>query len=106
MLVPLHAGCYSRYAAAQPWYRRPGWPVNRWSSLLWFNLLLLGLVLPLHWFVAPIAPGRLAGFAVLLAFIVGWQLLARLVSYVSLERHLPAQAPAGPERLDDPANRT
>ena len=33
-----------------------------------------------------------AEYSVLLAFIVGWQLLARLVSYVSLERHLPAQA--------------
>jgi hypothetical protein len=85
----MHTGCYAAYAADQPWYRKPGWPVNRWTSLVSFNALLLALVLGVHWFVKPIPEPRWPGLALLLLIVNAWQLLARLISYVSLERQLP-----------------
>lgn len=87
-LQPLHVGCYGGFAAAQPWYRKPGWPVNRWTSLLWFNLLLLGAVFVLTR-LQPVAPERWRGLILLLVIPNVWLLAARLVSYRTLERHLP-----------------
>lgn len=91
-LRPLHAGCYGAFAAARPWYRKPGWPVNRWRSLLPFNALLLGLVLALHLAGAPVPPERRAGLAAILLAANAWLLAARAVSFVSIERHLPRRA--------------
>ena len=88
-LLPFHARCYDAYAAAQPWYRRPGWPLNRWRSLVLFNALLLALVLALHLLVTPVPPSRRAGLLGILALANGWLLLARLVSWRTVERHLP-----------------
>ena len=88
-LQPLHSACYREYAAAQPWYRKPGWPVNRWRSLLWFILLVAGFALLLHLTIAPLAPSRVGGLALILAIVTGWQLIGRLLSYLTLERHLP-----------------
>lgn len=51
--------------------------------------VLYGLTLLLHLTIAPADAGRIRGFALLLAFVTAWQLLARLVSYMTLERHLP-----------------
>ncbi|MBE9159981.1 hypothetical protein IQ265_24610 [Nodosilinea sp. LEGE 06152] len=93
-LHSIHRGCYAAYAARQPWYRKPGWPVNRWRSLLAFNALLLAGVLLLHLLVRPMAGAEWLGLWPLLLAINGWLLVARLVSYWSLERHLPRQAPA------------
>jgi hypothetical protein len=94
-LEPLHTSCYAAYAAQQPWYRRPGWPVNRWRSLLAFNaLLLLGIFL-LHLFVRPLAGPMGLGLRPLLVVINAWLLLARLISYWSIERHLPRQGRDG-----------
>jgi hypothetical protein len=87
-----HAGCYPAHAARQPWYRRPSWPVNRWRSLLPFNALLLGLVLGLHLLVTPIAPQRWLGLGLLLLLVNGWLMAARLISYLTIERHLPPSA--------------
>ena len=95
-LRPMHADCYAPHAAEQPWYRKPGWPVNRWSSLLWFNALLLGIVSVLHFLVEPIPEPRLAGVGILLLIANSWQLIARLISYVRVERHLPPRADANP----------
>ncbi len=89
MLRSFHVPCYTRYSAAQPWYRKPGWPMNRWRSLAWMNLLMLGLVLLLDR-VAPIDRARLPGLLLLLAIINGWQLVGRFISYRSVERHVPA----------------
>ena len=87
-LRPLHAGCYDAFAAARPWYRKPSWPVNRWRSLLAFNALLLAL----HLAGASVAPERRAGLAAILLTANAWLLLARALSYWSLERHLPRHA--------------
>ncbi|MBD0268635.1 MAG: hypothetical protein ICV77_10120 [Cyanobacteria bacterium Co-bin8] len=92
-LQPLHTRCYPAYAAQQPWYRKPGWPVNRWRSLLPFNALLLSLVLALHFTVAPVAPSQWLGLGQLLLVVNAWLLVARLISYWSLERHLPPREP-------------
>lgn len=94
-MLPVHAGCYAAFAAARPWYRKPGWPVNRWRSLLPFNALLVGLVVVLHLVAGPIPGERWPGLGLILLVVNGWLVLARLVSYLSLERHLPAHAPAG-----------
>ncbi|HYD55173.1 MAG TPA: hypothetical protein VEA99_21230 [Gemmatimonadaceae bacterium] len=95
-LLPLHATCYGAYAAAQPWYRHPGWPLNRWRSFVPFNALLLGPIVAVHLLVVPVPPRRWAGLAAILALANGWLLVGRLVSYRSLERYLPAHEP----RLD------
>lgn len=87
-LQPLHTRCYAAFAAAQPWHRRPGWPVNRWMSLAWFNLLLLGGVYVLHR-LHPVPPERWRGLVLLLVLPNAWLLVARLLSYLGLERHLP-----------------
>lgn len=92
-LQPLHGRCYAAYATQQPWYRKPGWPVNRWRSLLAFNALLLVGVLMLHLLVRPMSMSEWLGLRPLLLVINGWLLVARLVSYWSLERHLPQQKP-------------
>ncbi|MFQ4137286.1 hypothetical protein PGN35_013295 [Nodosilinea sp. PGN35] len=94
-LEPLHNACYSAYAAQQPWYRKPGWPVNRWRSLLAFNALLLLGVLLLHLLVRPLSESTALGLRPLLLVINGWLLLARLISYWSIERHLPSRQPSG-----------
>jgi hypothetical protein len=95
-LQPLHKRCYKAYAAQQPWYSKPGWPVNRVRSHLYFNaLLLLGIVL-LHWLVKPIPASQWSGLGWLLLVINGWLLVARLVSYLSLERHLPPHEKTAP----------
>lgn len=92
-LEPLHTFCYAAYAAQQPWYRKPGWPVNRWRSLLAFNALLLLGVLLLHLFVRPLSVSTGLGLRPLLLVINGWLLVARLISYGSIERYLPWQEP-------------
>ena len=91
MLRPLHARCYDAYAASQPWFRKPGWPVNRWRSLLWLNALLIGMALALHLTIAPLPPERRGGLAILWLVINAWLLVARLISYRTMERHLPAR---------------
>lgn len=94
-LEPLHTSCYAAYAAQQPWYRKPGWPVNRWRSLLAFNALLLLGILLLHLLVKPLTGSVGLGLRPLLVVINAWLLLARLISYWSIERHLPLQQPRG-----------
>ncbi|WOD38932.1 hypothetical protein [Nodosilinea sp. E11] len=90
-LQPIHRHCYAAYAAQQPWYRQPGWPVNRWRSLLAFNAIVLLGVLLLHLFIRPLSISAGLGLRPLLLAINGWLLVARLISYCSLERHLPWQ---------------
>ncbi|MBE9109849.1 hypothetical protein IQ273_10545 [Nodosilinea sp. LEGE 07298] len=92
-LQPLHVRCYAAYAARQPWHQKPGWPINRWRSLLAFNALLLAGVILLHLLVSPLSVSEWLGLRPLLLAINGWLLVARLVSYWSLERHLPQQEP-------------
>ena len=94
MLRPLHVDCRRAYAAAQPRYRKPGWPVNRWRSLLPFNAILLGPVVVLHLTVAPLQPGRGVGLAAIFLVANGWLLVARAVSYGTFDRHLPRRADA------------
>ena len=90
MLRPFHTECYGEYSALQPWYRKLGWPVNRWSSVLWFNLLLTGTAFVLHATVAPVPQSRLPGLLLLLLVINAWLLLARVISYLTIECRLPA----------------
>ncbi|WP_035984680.1 hypothetical protein [Leptolyngbya sp. KIOST-1] len=92
-LQPLHRSCYAAYAARQPWYRHPGWPVNHWRSLLAFNALLLVGVILLHLLVRPMPLSQWLGLKPLLLVVNGWLLAARGVSYWSLERHLPPREP-------------
>ena len=99
-LLSFHARCDDSYAAVQPWYRKPGWPLNRWRSFLPFNTLLLALAVSVHVLVGPVPPQRWAGVAGLLALANGWLLLARWVSYHTLERHLPRDAPVASTRGD------
>lgn len=89
LLLPLHTTCYRDHARQQPWYRRPGLPINRWRSFFVFNGGLLAFALLLHLLVQPVPAERLPGLAGLLLAPALWLLLARLVSYLSLERHLP-----------------
>lgn len=88
-LQPMHGDCLRAYAARQPWYRRPGWPVNRWGSLLRFDAVLLAAVLLLHLLDAPALAARWPVVVGLLLAANAWLLLARGVSWLSIERHLP-----------------
>lgn len=88
-LRPFHERCYTHHAARQPWYRKPSWPLNRWGSLLRFNGLLVTLVLGLHLTIAPLPEDGWVGLGSILLIANAWLLLARLVSYVRMERHLP-----------------
>ncbi len=88
-LRPFHAACYPMHSATQPWYRKPSWPVNRWRSLIPFNLLILGIIAVVHFAITPVPEGRVSGLVLIVAIANVWLLLAKLVSYVSIERHLP-----------------
>ncbi|MBD1914736.1 MULTISPECIES: hypothetical protein [Cyanophyceae] len=94
-LEPLHTSCYAAYAAQQPWYRKPGRPVNYWRSLLAFNALLMLGILLLHLLVKPLTVSVGLGLRPLLVVINAWLLVARLISYWSIERHLPSSQPRG-----------
>ena len=63
--------------------------MHRWSSFLWFNLLLTGTALVLHATVAPVPQSRLPGLLLLLLVINAWLLLARVISYLTIEHRLP-----------------
>jgi hypothetical protein len=89
-LRPFHAACLPAHAARQPWYRKPSWPINRWGSLLRFNGVLIALVLGLHFTIAPLPTDAWPGLGSILLIANGWMLLARTVSWFSLERHLPS----------------
>ena len=88
-LLPFHAPCLPVYSARQPWYRKPSWPINRWGSLVRFNGLLIALVLGLHFTIAPLPDDAWPGLGSILLIANGWMLLARTVSWFSLERRLP-----------------
>jgi len=90
-LHPLHTQCLPAYAAQQPWYQKPGWPINRWRSLFFFNAVLLLLILGLHLTIAPLTTSEWAGLGRLLLFINGGLLVPRFISYLSYERHLPTR---------------
>ncbi len=90
-LAPIHVGCRAEFDAGRPWYLRPSWPVNRWSSVLRFNGILLALILGLHFTIAPLPDDAWGGLAVILALANGSHLLARLVSYFGIERHVPSR---------------
>ena len=66
--------------------------MNRWRSLVLFNVFLVGLVLAVHLAVAPLEPGRGRGLAAIFLMVNGWLLVARAVSFWSLERHLPPRS--------------
>ena len=89
-LRPFHVACYGAHAAERPWYRHPGWPINRWRSFVPFNALLLALIGVVHAFVEPVPAPRLAGALGLVLLANAWLLVGRLVSYRAYERHLPA----------------
>jgi len=88
-LQPFHRQCVSIYAAQFPWYRQPGWPINRWWAFLWFNGLLLVLVGVLHMTVLPLTATQWAAFGKLLLISNAGLMAARLTSYFSLERYVP-----------------
>lgn len=90
-LAPVHRACHAPWEAARPWHQRGWLPVNRWSSLLAFDALLLG--------VAAVASGLrpdvpLRGLLPVFAAANAWLLVGRLVSWRTVERHLPARPPA------------
>jgi hypothetical protein len=92
-LRPFHPTCFEPYSAQQPWHRKPGWLVNRWRSLIQFNMLLLAVVLVIHVVADPLPQAQRFNVAALIVLVNAWLLLARLVSYLSTERHLPVVAP-------------
>jgi len=93
LLRPFHAACHAEHSAAARWYRRPGWALNRWTSFLRFDALLLALLAIGHLLVRPIPAAGWKGIGGLLLLANAWLLLARAVSYWSLERHLPRATP-------------
>jgi hypothetical protein len=91
ILAPVHLRCEAAFKAARPWYRRE-WAMNRWSPFLAFNAGMLLLIAGLG-ALRPDVPLREA--FVILAVANAWLLLGRIVAYVSLERHLPADPRPG-----------
>lgn len=85
-LVPVHEGCLEDFEAGQPWHARAR-PWNRWSSLVTFNALMVAGIAVLG-ALRPDAPMREA--LVIVAVANAWLLVGRLVSYLSIERHVPA----------------
>lgn len=91
-LHPLHRQCAMAYAAQFPWYRKPGWPINRWWSFLLFNGLLLALAGVVHLTILPLVAAQWISFGKLLLLSNAGLIAARLTSYFNLERHVPLLA--------------
>lgn len=85
-LVPVHRACHAGWEAAQPWHQRGWLPMNRWTSLLAFNAVLV-LVAVVAGSLRPEVPLR--GVLPILAAANAWLLVGRLVSWRTVERHLP-----------------
>ena len=88
-LHPLHSQCAAVYAGQFPWYRKPGWPINRWWSFLLFNGLLLALIGVIHGLILPLSTSQWDNFWKIMMVMNVGLLAARLTSYFSLERHVP-----------------
>ena len=85
----MHLRCYPVYASSQPWYRKPGWPTNRWRSLLMFNTVFMAIIAPLLAIGEHVVMDNWKGIAGAVLIANGWLMAGRAVSYFSIERHLP-----------------
>jgi hypothetical protein len=87
VLAPIHERCRASYEDGQPWHQRAR-PWNRWSSLVAFNaFMVVGIAV-----LGALRPDVPMGSAfVILGVANAWLLVGRVVSYVSIERHVPGR---------------
>lgn len=86
-LTPIHERCRAAFEAGQPWHVRAR-PWNRWSSLVAFNAMMVGGIAVL----GALRPGVPMGPAwTILGVANAWLLVGRVVSYLSIERHVPTR---------------